>query len=80
MGWKTNFPTDLNSEWRHPIMHMQGSYSGVEGGQYACGLRDDDPVIARSFTELLARCYANRGNHPYWLRPEFVLLGDAYDA
>lgn len=37
------------------------------------------PVIARSFTGLLARCYANRGEYPYWLRADFVSLGDAYD-
>ncbi len=37
------------------------------------------PVIARSFTELLERCYANRGEYLYWLRDDFASLGDAYD-
>lgn len=37
------------------------------------------PVIARSFTELLTRCYDTRGGYPYWLRAGFVSLGDAYD-
>ncbi len=36
------------------------------------------PVIARSLTELLSRCYANRGSYPYWLRADFISLGDAY--
>lgn len=43
------------------------------------GLAGQTPVIARSFTDLLAWCYANRGEYPYWLRPDFVPLGDAYD-
>jgi len=43
------------------------------------GLVGQTPVIARSFTELLARCYANGGGYPYWLRDGFVSLGDAYD-
>lgn len=29
------------------------------------------PVIARSFTELLERLYASRGDHWYWLQPGF---------
>ncbi len=44
------------------------------------GLVGQTPVIARSFTELLARCYANRGGYPFWLRADFISLGDAYDA
>jgi len=44
------------------------------------GLVGQTPVIAHSFTELLARCYANRGAYPYWLRADFDPLGDAYDA
>lgn len=43
------------------------------------GLFGQTPVIARSFTELLERCYANRGGYLYWLRDDFVSLGDAYD-
>jgi hypothetical protein len=44
------------------------------------GLVGQTPVIAHSFTELLTRCYANQGAYPYWLRDDFVPLGDAYDA
>lgn len=43
------------------------------------GLAGQTPIIARSFTELLARCYDTRGGYPYWLRGDFVSLGDAYD-
>ena len=37
------------------------------------------PVIARSFTELLTRLYADGGDHWYWFREGFESLGDAYD-
>ena len=43
------------------------------------GLIGQTPIIARSFTELLTRCYANRGGYLYWLRDDFVSFGDAYD-
>jgi hypothetical protein len=44
------------------------------------GQPGETPVIAHSFTDLLARCYANQGGYPYWLRADFGPLGDAYDA
>jgi hypothetical protein len=40
---------------------------------------DADFPVAASFTELLRRLTANRGRHWYWLEPDFVDLGDAYD-
>ncbi len=43
------------------------------------GLVGQTPVIARSFMELLMRCYNMHGGYPYWLRDDFVPLGDAYD-
>ncbi|GCE19832.1 SMI1/KNR4 family protein [Dictyobacter kobayashii] len=43
------------------------------------GLSGDCPVIATSFTDLLSRLYNNEGQYWYWLRPDFVPLGDAYD-
>jgi hypothetical protein len=36
-------------------------------------------VIALSFTEFLGRSYASKGTELYWLRDDFVPLGDAYD-
>jgi antitoxin YokJ len=39
----------------------------------------DCPMIAKSFTELLARMYANKGEYWYWLKDDFVSLGNAYD-
>jgi len=36
-------------------------------------------VVATSFTDLVLRLIENRGDYWYWLREEFVSLGDAYD-
>jgi hypothetical protein len=38
------------------------------------------PIIATSFTDFLSRFYENRGQYWYWLRPDFLPLGDAYDV
>jgi antitoxin YokJ len=43
------------------------------------GLRGDTPIIARSFTELVTSLYERRGQYWYWLRPDFISFGDAYD-
>jgi antitoxin YokJ len=37
-------------------------------------------VIATSFTDLLERFLANRGEHWYWEEPDWDSLGDAYDG
>jgi hypothetical protein len=36
------------------------------------------PIIAQSFTELIVRLIQNRGEHWYWLQPNFETIGDAY--
>ena len=38
------------------------------------------PIIARTFTELLENLVCNKGKHWYWLRDEFIQIGDAYDG
>ncbi len=43
------------------------------------GLRADTPLIARSFTELVITLYERRGQYWYWLQPDFISFGDAYD-
>jgi antitoxin YokJ len=43
------------------------------------GIVGSDPVIARSFAELFERLLDSGGGHWYWLEPDFVSLGDAYD-
>lgn len=42
-------------------------------------LPGDTPIIAKSFTELLIRLLANKGEAEYWRQSGFELLGDAYD-
>lgn len=36
-------------------------------------------IIAASFTDFVQRILAAQGAHWYWLYPDFVSLGDAYD-
>jgi antitoxin YokJ len=43
------------------------------------GAPGSEAIIATSFTDLLERILANQGRHWYWLEPDFVSLGDAYD-
>lgn len=43
------------------------------------GLVGNTPIIALSFTELVLSLYDKRGSYWYWLQPDFVSLGDAYD-
>jgi hypothetical protein len=42
------------------------------------GLRGETPIIALSFTDLLASLFQTRGQYWYWLQRNFVPLGDAY--
>lgn len=37
------------------------------------------PVVAISFSDLLERLFRTQGGYPYWLRDDFISLGDAYD-
>ncbi len=47
---------------------------------YEChGVAGSCPIIARSFSELLENLYESRGGYWYWLRSDFINLGDAYD-
>lgn len=43
------------------------------------GLVGECPVIAFSFTDLLNNLIENKGERWYWLRDDFIHLGDAYD-
>lgn len=43
------------------------------------GVAGSCPIIARSFTDLLLRLFENKGQYWYWLQPDLVSLGDAYD-
>lgn len=43
------------------------------------GLVGESQIIATSFTDLLERLVQNKGKYLYWLKSDFVSLGDAYD-
>jgi len=43
------------------------------------GLVGECPVVAFSFTNLLKNLFENKGGRWYWLRDNFIYLGDAYD-
>ena len=44
------------------------------------GVVGEQAIIAKSFTELLERIYACKGQQWYWLNSAFISYGDAYDA
>ncbi|MHC5354591.1 SMI1/KNR4 family protein [Myroides sp. LJL115] len=43
------------------------------------GLVGEQPIIAKSFTELLKRLYNSKGKSWYWTESDFSFYGDAYD-
>ncbi len=43
------------------------------------GVAGSNPVVAKSFTELLENLYSEGGIGWYWLNNQFSFLGDAYD-
>lgn len=43
------------------------------------GIVGECPIIAKTFTDLLIRLINNKGNRWYWLKDDFISLGDAYD-
>lgn len=43
------------------------------------GVVGESQIIALSFTELLKNLVNNSGDYWYWLKDDFIQLGDAYD-
>lgn len=43
------------------------------------GIVGESQIIALSFTELLKNLINNQGDYWYWLKDNFINLGDAYD-
>lgn len=84
-------PEDILSKWISIAEDGNGDYLSLDlspsklGFCYDSfhethGLAGSTPIIAKSFTELLYRLYANRGDYIYWFKPEFNdKYGDAYD-
>jgi hypothetical protein len=81
---------DISSSWYIVAEGGNGDYLTIDLSRERLGRCYDSffdrhavagscPIIARSFTELVTRLYENRGGYWYWLRPDFISLGDAYD-
>jgi hypothetical protein len=81
---------DISSTWYIIADDGNGEYLTLDLSQERLGRCYDSffdrhgvagscPIIATSFTDLLIRLYENQGQYWYWLRPDFVSLGDAYD-
>lgn len=43
------------------------------------GVPGDCAVIAASFSDLIERLLSNHGQYWYWLKDDFISMGDAYD-
>lgn len=82
--------SDRSWQWYALVSDEKGDYLSIDLAPTRLGrcydsFRDhhavpgESPVIAKSFTDLLRRLFDNRGERWYWLRSEFVGLGDAYD-
>jgi hypothetical protein len=82
---------DISDSWFSVAEDSNGDYLSIDLGpahRGRCydsfhethGVVGNTPIIATSFTDLLFRLLANRGEHPYWLAHGFVSLGDAYDG
>lgn len=81
---------DISSEWYIVCTDGKGEYLTIDlndqrkGKCYDSfdrhGIVGETQVIASSFTDLIQRLLENKGKHWYWLRDDYVSLGDAYDG
>jgi len=82
---------DITSEWYIIVKDGNGDYLTIDlsnerlGRCYdSCwdkhGVVGECPIIAKTFTELLENLVLNKGEQCYWLRDEFISIGDAYDG
>ncbi|MDT3443601.1 MULTISPECIES: SMI1/KNR4 family protein [unclassified Pseudofrankia] len=85
-----DYPGDISSSWYTIGVTPDREYLSIDlsarrnGRCYDSfhevhGLVGSCPIIASSFTELLERLLESSGGRWYWLDPDFVDLGDAYD-
>ncbi|GAC43681.1 SMI1/KNR4 family protein [Paenibacillus popilliae] len=81
---------DISSNWYIVANDGKGEYLTIDlkpcrlGRCYDSffdrhGVVGESQVIALSFVELLERLIQNKGQYWYWLKEDFVSLGDAYD-
>lgn len=81
---------DITSEWYIIVNYGNGDYLTIDLSDERSGRCYDSywdrhgvvgecPIIARTFTELLENLVLNMGKQCYWLRDDFITIGDAYD-
>ena len=84
-------PDDITSSWYIVARSGSGEYISIDlhpdrlGRCYDSfyevhGVAGSSAVVATSFSDLVSRLLAGDGGHWYWLEPEWVSLGDAYDG
>jgi antitoxin YokJ len=84
------FPEDISSSWYVVAETPDSEYLSIDLSlerQGRCydsfhdvhGIAGSSPVIALGFGELLGRLVENAGRRWYWLQPDFVSMGDAYE-
>lgn len=82
---------DITSEWYIIVNDGNGDYLTIDLSNERLGRCYDSywdrhgvvgecPIIAITFTELLENLVSNKGMQWYWLRDEFIQIGDAYDG
>jgi len=82
---------DITSSWYIVAYLPDGNYITIDLSNDRLGRCYDSslgrhgnpgycPVIATSFTDLLANLYREGGKYWYWLEDDFAPLGDAYDV
>ncbi len=82
---------DITSQWYIIVNEGNGDYLTIDLASERLGRCYDSywdrhgvvgecPIIARTFTELLENLVCNKGKRWYWLRDEFIQIGDAYDG
>ena len=85
-----NIEDDVSETWYILADDLNGDYFTIDLGRERLGrcydsfwdvhaTPGDSKVVATSFTDFLVRMLNNKGQHWYFLQPEFVSLGDAYD-
>jgi len=90
MAASNEYKNEISMNWYIVVSDGNGDYLTIDLDRKRLGrcydsfhethaLIGDTPIIANSFGELLENLIKNRGNYPYWLKDDFISLGDAYD-
>lgn len=81
---------DISETWFIVADDLNGDYFTIDLSSDRLGLCYDSfwdshaqvgdcKIVAATFTDFLVRMLNNKGQHWYFLQPDFVSLGDAYD-